>query len=103
MSEKAQRLALMKDPTAEIHKNYAYNHKGQLVVDGYAFIRSVIKGAVNTSIQWRCADTKKHKCAARVKTLGKKLQPINLVHTHQPRKQKQLSAIVWQDDVKLED
>lgn len=74
---------------------YAYNRKGQLVVNGYPFIRSAIRGALNTSIEWRCADIRKYKCKARVRTLGKMLQPINVVHNHEPRKQKQFSALVW--------
>lgn len=77
---------------------YAYNRKGQLVVNGYPFLRSVVRGALNTSIEWRCADLRKYKCSARVRTLGKTLKPINLVHNHEPRKQKQFSAIVWNEN-----
>lgn len=85
--------------TIETHESteYAYNRKGQLVVNGYPYLRSIIKGAVNTSIEWRCADGRKYKCNARVKTLGKTLQIINDVHNHEPRKQKQFSAIVWSE------
>lgn len=77
---------------------YAYNSKGQLVVNGFPFIRSSIKGAVNTSIEWRCADGRKFKCNARVRTLGKSLQILNDVHNHEPRKQKQFNAIVWNEN-----
>lgn len=77
---------------------YAYNRKGQLVVNDYTFIRTGIKGAVNTSIEWRCADGRKYRCNARVRTLGKSLQLINVVHNHEPRKQKQFSAIVWNEN-----
>lgn len=78
---------------------YAYNPKGQLVVNGFPFIRSAIKGAVNTSIEWRCADGRKFKCGARVRTLGKTLQAVNVIHNHIARKQKQFSAIpVWNEN-----
>lgn len=77
---------------------YAYNRKGQLVVNNYPFLRSGIKGAVNTSIEWRCADGRKYKCNARVRTLGKTLQVLNVVHNHEPRKQKQFNAIVWNEN-----
>lgn len=78
---------------------YAYNRKGQLVVNGYSYLRSGIKGALNTAIEWRCVDGRKLKCNARVKTLGKTLQIINVVHNHVPRKQKQFKAIVWNENV----
>lgn len=75
--------------------NYAYNRKGQLVVNGYSYLRSAMK---NTSIEWRCADARKHKCSARVRTLGKTLQVIKITHNHEPRKQKQFNAIVWTEN-----
>lgn len=77
---------------------YAYNRKGQLVVNGFPFLRAAVKGATNTSIEWRCADGRKFKCNARVRTLGKALQILNSVHNHVPRKQKQFSAIVWNEN-----
>lgn len=77
---------------------YTYNRKGQLVVNGFPFLRSAIKGAVNTSIEWRCTEGRKFKCNARVRTLGKKLQIINVEHNHAPRKQKQFNAIVWREN-----
>lgn len=75
---------------------YAYNRKGQLVVNGYSYLRSTIR---NTSIEWRCADAKKHKCNARVRTVGKTLQVVNIAHNHEPRKQKQFDAIVWSENL----
>lgn len=78
---------------------YAYNRKGQLVVNGYAYLRSGIKGVLNTAIEWRCVDGRKLKCNARVRTLGKTLQIIRAVHSHEPRKQKQFNAIVWNENV----
>lgn len=78
---------------------YAYNRKGQLVVNGYSYLRSGVKGALNTAIEWRCVDGRKLKCKARVKTLGKTLQMINVVHNHEPRKQKQFNAIVWNENI----
>lgn len=77
---------------------YAYNRKGQLVVKGYSYSRSGIKGALNTAIEWRCVDGRKLKCNARVRTLGKTLQIINIVHNHEPKKQKQFNAIVWNEN-----
>lgn len=82
---------------------YAYNHKGQLVVNGYPFIRSAIKGAVNTSIEWRCADGRKFKCNARVRTLSKTLQIINANHNHEARKQRQFNDIpIWNENENAE-
>lgn len=78
---------------------YAYNRKGQLVVNGYSYLRSGIKGVLNTAIEWRCVDGRKLKCNARVRTLGKTLQIINIQHNHEPRKQKQFNAIVWNENV----
>lgn len=78
-------------------EEYAYNRKGQLVVNNYPFSRSGIKGAVNTAIEWRCVDGRKYKCNARVRTLGKTLQIVKADHNHEPRKQKQYSAIVWSE------
>lgn len=76
---------------------YAYNRKSQLVVKGYPYSRSGIKGALNTAIEWRCVDGRKLKCNARVRTLGKTLQIINIVHNHEPKKQKQYKAILWNE------
>lgn len=68
-------------------------------MNGYSFLRSGIKGALNTAIEWRCVDGRKFKCKARVRTLGKTLQIQNSHHNHQPRKQKQFNAIVWNENV----
>lgn len=76
---------------------YSYNQKGQLVIDGYPFVRSAIKGSVNTSIEWRCAETRKYKCSARIKTFGKSLKTKTVAHNHQPRKQKEVKAIIWNE------
>lgn len=86
------------ETTSNEHTQYAYNRKGQLVVNNYPFLRSGIKGADNTSIEWRCADGRKYRCNARVRTHGKTMQVINVVHNHEPRKQKQFSAIVWTEN-----
>lgn len=85
----------LSNETTKTKHEYAYNRKGQLVVNGYSYLRSAIK---NTSIEWRCADGRKHKCNARVRTLGKTLQVINLVHNHKPRNQKQYNPIVWSEN-----
>lgn len=77
--------------------NYSYNKKGQLLVDGYPFVRTAVRGALNTSILWRCAETKKFKCRARVKTLGRELQIIDIQHNHEARKEKQFNAIIWNE------
>lgn len=77
---------------------YAYNRKGQLIVDGYPFGRSGVKGVLNTAIEWRCVDGRKFKCNARVRTVGKTLKVINIEHNHDPRKQKQFDAIVWNEN-----
>lgn len=87
------------EPTESQSTDYAYNHKGQLVVGGYPFVRSVIKGAVNTSIEWRCADGRKFKCNARVRTRNKTLHIVNIVHNHPARKQRQFNAIpIWNEN-----
>lgn len=75
---------------------YHYNRRGQLVIDGYPFVRGLINGSDNI-IYWRCSETKKYKCHARVKTLGKKLVSIKQSHNHQPRKDKLYTAVVWQE------
>lgn len=77
--------------------DYSYNKKGQLLVNGYPYVRTSIKGALNTSIVWRCAETKKFKCRARVKTLGRELQIIDIQHNHEARKEKQFNAIIWNE------
>lgn len=79
---------------------YAYNRKGQLVINGYSFVRASIRGGCqDAKIDWRCADARKFGCTARVRTTGKKLQPTHLTHTHTPRKQQQVDAIVWSEEM----
>lgn len=97
-NQKTEATSSVTETVSSDRTEYAYNRKGQLVVNSYPFIRTGIKGAVNTAIEWRCADGRKNKCNARVRTLGKTLQIINVVHNHEPRKQKQFSAIVWNEN-----
>lgn len=73
---------------------YHYNRKGQLMINGYKFIRGMVNGNANT-IYWRCGQSKKFKCNARVKSKGKVIVAQNVVHNHEPRKEKAFSAIVW--------
>lgn len=82
--------------TATTTTTYYYNRRGQLVVDGYPFVRGLINGSDNI-IYWRCSETKKYKCHARVKTLGKKLVSVKQSHNHLPRKEKLFTALVWQE------
>lgn len=74
-----------------------YNRKGQLMIDGYKFIRGMVNGNANT-IYWRCAQTKKFKCNARVKSKGKLIVAKNIMHNHEPKREKTFSAIVWNVD-----
>lgn len=90
-------IAATPEPTAGME--YAYNRKGQLVIQGHAYLRSGVKGVLNTAIEWRCVNARKLKCNARVRTIGKKLEIINIVHNHEPKKQKQFNAIVWNENV----
>lgn len=83
--------------TSREKTDYSYNKKGQLLVNGYPYVRTANKGALNTSIVWRCAETKKFKCRARVKALGRELQIIDIQHNHEARKEKQFNAIIWNE------
>lgn len=76
---------------------YYYNRKGQLMIDDYGFIRGMVNGNQNT-IYWRCAQAKKFKCTARVKSKGKVIVAKKIAHNHQPRREKAFSAIVWDDE-----
>lgn len=78
---------------------YRFNKKGQLIVNDYPFMRAAVRGALNTSITWRCAELHKYKCAARVKTIGRKLEIIKIDHNHSPREDKQFNSIIWQETV----
>lgn len=80
-----------------IGSDLTYNQKGQLLIDGYPFVRSSIKGIKNTAIEWRCAQAKTYKCSARTKTFGKKLEQKKLSHNHEARKQKEVKAIIWNE------
>lgn len=84
-----------------IGSDLTYNQKGQLLIDGYPFVRSSIKGIKNTAIEWRCAQAKKYKCSARTKTFGKKLEVKKLTHNHEARKQKEVKAIIWNEMLSL--
>lgn len=66
------------------------------MINGFPFIRGMVNGTHNT-IYWRCAQAKKFKCLARVKTRGKMVQSNNLVHNHEPKNEKSYSAIVWKE------
>lgn len=74
---------------------YSFNQKGQLIVNGYPFIRSTMQGHLKTSILWRCAEYRKHKCDARVRTVARELEIIKIEHSHAARKELQLNAIIW--------
>lgn len=76
-------------------RGYSYNSKGQLLVDGYPFIRSAVKGV---SIKWRCAELRKYRCSARVKTVGRGLHIVNDEHNHAARKEKQFNSIIWSEN-----
>lgn len=76
---------------------YHYNRKGQLMIGGYKFIRGMVNGNTKT-IHWRCGQSKKFKCTARVKSKGKMLVAQNIVHNHEPKREKAFSAIVWEAD-----
>lgn len=88
---------LVSGGSSSIGSDLTYNQKGQLLIDGYPFVRSSIKGIMNTAIEWRCAQAKKHKCNARTKTFGKKLAEKKLTHNHEARKQKEVKAIIWNE------
>lgn len=81
---------------------YYYNRKGQLMINGYKFIRGLINGNANT-IYWRCALSKKYKCNARVKSKGKQIVAQNIVHNHEPKREKAFSAIVWNAEERTDD
>lgn len=76
---------------------FHYNRKGQLMINGYKFIRGMVNGNANT-IYWRCGQSKKFKCNARVKSKGKLIVAQNIVHNHEPRREQAFSAIVWDAD-----
>lgn len=76
---------------------YHYTRRGQLMLNGFSFVRSIVNGAQNT-INWRCAEAKKYTCMARVKTIGKQISAISHTHNHQPKREKPYSAIVWKGD-----
>lgn len=80
--------------SAEQESTYYYNRKGQLMINGYKFIRGMVNGNSNT-IYWRCGQSKKFKCNARVKSKGKLIVAQNVVHNHDPRRETAFSAIVW--------
>lgn len=73
-------------------RGYSYNSKGQLLVDGYPYIRSTVKGV---SIKWRCAELRKYRCSARVKTVGRALHIVDVEHNHAARKEKPFNSIIW--------
>lgn len=80
--------------SAQQESTYYYNRKGQLMINGYKFIRGMVNGNSNT-IYWRCGQSKKFKCNARVKSKGKLIVAQNVVHNHDPRRETAFSAIVW--------
>lgn len=80
--------------STEHESTYYYNRKGQLMINGYKFIRGMVNGNSNT-IYWRCAQSKKFKCNARVKSKGKVIVAQNVLHNHDPRRETAFSAIVW--------
>lgn len=80
---------------------YSFNQKGQLIVNGYPYIRSAMQGILKTSIYWRCAEIRKYKCNARVRTVGRELEVIDIAHNHAARKELQLNAIIWDQNKRL--
>lgn len=96
---KPKQAEIMKSPAAGKSAGYSFNKKGQLIVNGYPFMRAAVRGVLNTSIVWRCAELRKYKCTARVKTIGRNLEVINIDHNHSPRADKQFNSIIWEETV----
>lgn len=66
------------------------------MIDGYKFVKGIVQGTKNT-IYWRCAQSKKFNCSARVKTKGKQIEAHNIIHNHDAPKDKAFSAVVWKE------
>lgn len=98
-SSKLELAEVKESSTTGESDGYRFNKKGQLIVNGYPFMRAAVLGVLNTSILWRCAELRKYKCTARVKTIGRNLESINIDHNHSPRVDKQFNSIIWQEAV----
>lgn len=82
---------------AKVLSDFSYTRRGHLMLDGFTFVRKIVNGAQNI-IYWHCSEAKKRKCPARLKTCGKQLADVKHDHNHDPKREKAVNAIVWNDD-----
>lgn len=79
-------------PTNE--KEYFYTKNGMLVYKGFSYSKTVVNGLENV-VYWKCADCKKFKCVASLKTKGKNVTLVRDNHNHVPRKVKAFNPVIW--------